>query len=122
MKETTLKDVYGTNNPTIPAGYDVIGFRLPKAGEICLSAPLMEAVRVTRPSEWGERLILQSTSPPPPSPPKMIRVIRLLEYYGTEDWVDATMRNNAVKSYGQVFPLSGRDYIKEVWCSRKEKP
>lgn len=44
---------------------------------------------------------------------KLVRVVRVLEYVGTEDWVKATLENSYVPDRG-IRRLSSRLYIKDL--------
>lgn len=57
----SVKDIYGTTDPLIPKGFQIIEFRPPKTGERFLALGMIAAVRSS--ADWndgdGPRLILQ---------------------------------------------------------------
>jgi len=122
--ETTIKSVYGTNTPVIPEGWVSAGFRKLYAGETFLGVSSRPCV-ITESASYSpsseENRVCRIILKPAPAP-KTIRVVRVLEYVGTEEWVNKTLACNFATPQG-AFALPGKAQIRELstFCEEVKK-
>lgn len=99
----SIADVY-PKGYVVPEDYESLGFRRPYFGEHYLGTSgrivhqYTESCSPSLTVGGGLRVIVRAI--PKPEPPKTFRLIRVLEYVGTEKFIQSCMENNAVTSAG----------------------
>lgn len=107
----STKEVYNLDVIPIPDDMEAYAFRPPKFGDSYLSTT--DAMRggktfsVAAGDFVSPRILLRKKS-------KQIRVVRVLEYTGPEDWIKSTMANNGIGPHGPQIPANRRSSLGAV--------
>lgn len=114
----TPLNVYGISECDLhpPKGYEFVAFRPPALDEIYMSHEMTAAIATRHFEDSEPQLIVRAL----PEPKKIVRVIRVLEYIGPEDWIIDTMEHNAVKSNHNQFTLASGRNIRELFRYQEE--
>lgn len=108
----TVKDIYGTENPEIPKGYKVVGFRIPTKGsnEMFLTndSAAVYSVRDFFPGKREPRLILEKL------PEKRFLEMSKCAMCPHFDLYDAQLNRSLCRKTGKS-PVAGLTSIPD-WC------
>lgn len=111
-REIEISDVHP--NYKLPEGYEFLGFRKPYPGEHYLGTKTNKVYQDSHGGYYvdtaiakGKRVIVR----PIPAPPKQFRLVRVLEYIGTKEFIDSISESSFVTADG---PRVREPYTK-VW-------
>ena len=118
----TVEGVYGCE-PRVPEGFLMQGFGPVHKGQWFINSVTLKPDLCTETGGW--RILLYKL----PEPPKKFRVIRVLEYTGSESFIDTTLSRSAVTSEGRVvkhngvyvpFSIGGGNNVRELSVMKEE--